>query len=487
MSIKQFAAGVLVAGALLPAAAFAQTTTSSSAIQTLLNQIAALQQQIVSLQQQQAQAFASLSADLRQGSTGDQVTALQQMLAMDPSIYPEKQITGFFGRLTAQAVKRFQKKYGISQVGNVGPMTRAKLNEIFAHMGSSTVNGHKENDNDNEQGGEHGQGSCLPGHLTAPGWLKNFGPLGDKIFKGMSGCNGTGTTTPPVVDTTAPVISNVATSGISNTSATITWTTNENATGQIEYGTTTSYGNTTTLNSTLGISHSVTITGLTASTVYHFRVDSKDASNNLAQSSDVTFTTAATPDTTPPQISGITSSSITSSGATIQWTTDEVATSQVDYGTTSLYGNSTALDTTLLTNHSVSLTGLAPLTTYHFRIDSKDAANNLAQSTDVTFTTIAAADVTPPVISAVTLTPATTTALVTWTTNEPSTEKVYFGTANPLDLTTAASASDAALSTSHSLNLTGLSASTTYYYVVESKDAANNTATTSQSSFVTNG
>ncbi|MCP4148467.1 MAG: hypothetical protein GY757_12040 [bacterium] len=92
-----------------------------------------------------------------------------------------------------------------------------------------------------------------------------------------------------VVDDTAPVISNVASSGIANTTATITWTTDESASSVVEYGTTTSYGSTTT--GTTGLSHSVTLTGLTKDTTYHYKVVSADSSSNESESGDYTFTT----------------------------------------------------------------------------------------------------------------------------------------------------------------------------------------------------
>ena len=58
-----------------------------------------------------------------------------------------------------------------------------------------------------------------------------------------------------------------------------------------------------------------------------------------------------------------------------------------------------ALDGTLTTVHSQSLSGLAAGTVYHYRVKSRDAAGNLATSADATLTTPAAADTTPSVIS----------------------------------------------------------------------------------------
>src|SRR3972149_2470938 len=101
-------------------------------------------------------------------------------------------------------------------------------------------------------------------------------------------------------DTAAPALSNITTGSITSSSAVITWTTDEQSSSQIEYGTTTSYGSSTTIDNTLVTSHSVTISGLSSWTTYHFRVKSQDSAGNLAVSSDLTFSTLAPPDTTAP-------------------------------------------------------------------------------------------------------------------------------------------------------------------------------------------
>jgi inosine-uridine nucleoside N-ribohydrolase len=92
-------------------------------------------------------------------------------------------------------------------------------------------------------------------------------------------------------------------------------------------------------------------------------------------------------DTTPPVISAVTAGSVTASGATVSWTTNEASDSQVDYGPTSGYGSSSGLNTSLVTNHAQTLSGLAANTPYHYRVKSRDAAGNLATSGDFTFTT----------------------------------------------------------------------------------------------------
>jgi len=82
-------------------------------------------------------------------------------------------------------------------------------------------------------------------------------------------------------------------SGVTSNSAKVSWTTDEAADGQVEYGTTTAYGQMSALSTTLGTAHASTVTGLMASTSYHYRVRSRDAAGNLAVSDDSVFTTTA--------------------------------------------------------------------------------------------------------------------------------------------------------------------------------------------------
>jgi len=81
---------------------------------------------------------APITLAMQKGSTGAQVTALQQFLAEDPSLYPEGIVSGYFGSLTESAVQRFQARYGIISSGTaattgygaVGPKTRSKINSL---------------------------------------------------------------------------------------------------------------------------------------------------------------------------------------------------------------------------------------------------------------------------------------------------------------------------------------------------------------------
>ncbi|MDO8512777.1 MAG: hypothetical protein Q7S57_05900 [bacterium] len=114
-------------------------------------------------------------------------------------------------------------------------------------------------------------------------------------------------------------------------------------------------------------------------------------------------------DSVSPVISDVSVFDITSSGAIIRWTTNEVATSVVDYGKTTGYGDKKeVLD--LVESHEVTIQGLTADTTYHYRIKSADSAGNTAQTSDNTFAT-AKITVTP------TPTPATPTS-----SSEPTTQ-----------------------------------------------------------------
>lgn len=54
----------------------------------------------------------------------------------------------------------------------------------------------------------------------------------------------------------------------------------------------------------------------------------------------------------------------------ITWTTNIASTSQVQYGSTPMLGPISSFDGTLVTSHSVQLTGLNPSTLYYFRVQS---------------------------------------------------------------------------------------------------------------------
>ena len=87
-------------------------------------------------------------SQLKTGSKGDEVRKLQECLSQDAEVYPEGQVSGYFGSKTKQAVIKFQEKYyeeilkpsGLKNgTGTVGKSTRAKLNELCATSKIETI------------------------------------------------------------------------------------------------------------------------------------------------------------------------------------------------------------------------------------------------------------------------------------------------------------------------------------------------------------
>lgn len=135
---------VLVLSAGAPAVQ-AQTTQTSAEIEAqianLLSQVETLRAKLKTVEAgNSGNVMTKVKIDTRlsQGATGEQVRLLQQLLASDPTLYPEGLVTGYYGPATAGAVKRFQSKLKLEQVGVVGPQTIARINEILAAAGVTT-------------------------------------------------------------------------------------------------------------------------------------------------------------------------------------------------------------------------------------------------------------------------------------------------------------------------------------------------------------
>jgi peptidoglycan hydrolase-like protein with peptidoglycan-binding domain len=233
---------------------------------------------------------------LTRGMSGDDVRDLQELLAQDPTIFSLANITGFFGPLTEEAIRKFQRKHGIEAIGVFGPKTQAKILALFVGRelppgiiarlglaGASTT---------------PGQGFVTICHKPAGAAQQTLvvavPALGAHLGHGDSVgvCAGT---TPTPTDTTRPVISAVSASSTSSTTAQVLWTTNENSSGRVWYGTASPLvlgGSTANVfNGAFSLSHVFNLSSLTASTTYFFVVESKDPANNTATSSQSSFTT----------------------------------------------------------------------------------------------------------------------------------------------------------------------------------------------------
>jgi len=99
----------------------AQGQTLEEQIASLLAQIAALQAQLDDVQGTPSGTTYNFTTNLKVGSTGADVTALQEFLkGQGSSIYPEGLVTGYFGPLTKAAVTKFQNAHVAAILTPVG-------------------------------------------------------------------------------------------------------------------------------------------------------------------------------------------------------------------------------------------------------------------------------------------------------------------------------------------------------------------------------
>jgi hypothetical protein len=267
-----------------------------------------------------------------------------------------------------------------------------------------------------------------------------------------------------------PVISNIAVRAITASSATINWTTDQPSTSQVQFGTTIAYGSLSTLNSSKATSHTVILTGLTAGATYNFSALSTNSAALTSASPNSTFATTAVPVSGPsPIVQNVTSWGLTGSGITIAWSTDQMATTAVQYGTTAALGQTSPIQMALTQNHGITLSSLASGTTYYFRAQSTNASNVSGYSALFTFTTL---DTVPPVISNIQVAPAANhTAVVTWSLSEVATSQVEYGSSTTYGLWSV----QTALTQSPRASLNWVP-SGTIHYRIHSTDPAGNQA-----------
>jgi N-acetylneuraminic acid mutarotase len=292
----------------------------------------------------------------------------------------------------------------------------------------------------------------------------------------------TPTPTPTATATPTPVVTTNAATNVASSSATLNGSVNprgSTTTVYFQYGTTSSYGHTTASQTRTGNtsqSVSANISGLAASTAYHFRIVATN-SGGTSYGSDRTFTTLAAP--APPVVTTNPATLVASLSATLNGSVNPgglTTTVYFQYGTTTSYGHTTASQTkTGSTSQSVSanISGLAASTTYHFRIVATNSAGTRYGS-DRTFTTLSASG--PPV--AIT-NPATNVAHSSATLNgsvDPHglTTTVYFqyGTTTSYGRTTASLTKTGNTYQSVLANISGLSGSTTYHFRIKATNSA---------------
>ncbi len=210
---------------------------------------------------------------------------------------------------------------------------------------------------------------------------------------GISGCGGAGSESNGVdpgggaVDTTAPSVSSLSVSALGD-GAVVAWTTDEASRGVLYYGDSPVLDELASTSDELALAHSVVLSGLVDGQQYFLEIESTDASGNTGRSETESFVQGEQPlDADPPQLSSVQVATTTTT-AVLSWTTNEAATSGLEYGLTSSYGTLVTASSELASVHRVELADLRPLATYHFRVSAQDAAGNVVQGADMTFAAV---------------------------------------------------------------------------------------------------
>jgi hypothetical protein len=186
-----------------------------------------------------------------------------------------------------------------------------------------------------------------------------------------------------------PVISGVTASQIANSSATVVWNTDIAANSYVTFASSSATFATTSIQNGTNdsvLSHTITLNNLQRGTTYYYSIQSGIATDANG-GNYYTFTTSY--DNVPPVIMNATSTMVLDTQALINWTTNKLSDSKVEYGT--LSGNYTlnVSDTNLALDHKIVLPNLATSTAYYYKVFSTDASGNSASSTDeYTFTTL---------------------------------------------------------------------------------------------------
>ena len=185
----------------------------------------------------------------------------------------------------------------------------------------------------------------------------------------------------------------------------------------------------------------------------------------------------------PPILSALDSSSITSNSAIITWTTDVSSDSEVHYDTSSpVTGNDPSFyNASMTTGHSMSLTGLSANTTYYYFASSTNDGGVVGTSTEASFTTLPF-DIFNPHATNV----GAGWADIKWTTSTGSNSKVWYSLTSPVSAANFTEvASSTASTTAHSLFVSGLLHNAVYYFTVTSTNGTGGTSTSTEKQFNT--
>ncbi len=277
----------------------------------------------------------------------------------------------------------------------------------------------------------------------------------------------------------APSIGNVETSQLSVSSALVSLKSKQASKISLYYGTTESFGDVITIDtSEVESSYSIQLTELLDGTKYFFKLNGYDIDGNEYQGNIYSFTTPARPVINSLAINTVEGEP--SSTKKITWRTNVPTNSLVTY---SPKGGKevSVIDSSLTTNHAVTIKQLLDDTEYSLVAKSSDAMGNNALSETQTFRT--ALDTRAPKISDINIESTTRgngadakgQIVVSWRTDEPATSQLAYGQGETGSFSSR-SPQDERLTTEHTMILSDLSTASIYRVEVVSQDKAGNSA-----------
>jgi len=296
----------------------------------------------------------------------------------------------------------------------------------------------------------------------------------------------------------APVITDLLATSTKKHEATVTWRTDVKSTSLLWISTSSpvdTSGSPAEKRNSKVTDHKVKLYDLKAGTTYYVVVGSMNA-GGTTMSSTTSFTTLADVNKNAPIINSLEGSTTVAAGdlETVTLNASDPhngsLTYSVDLGDTSPHAAKSLLKMSQVFVQTSTFTHVyanAGTYTATFTVQN-DAGLSASQTLVITVTPAVVTDTTPPDITDVLATSSgTSTAVVTWTTDEPATSMIFYSLLSPVDpgASTTESVSDGSLVSNHSLTLTGLATSTVYNFFVESADASANMATSSPMNFTT--
>lgn len=259
--------------------------------------------------------------------------------------------------------------------------------------------------------------------------------------------------------------------------AVISWYTNVETTGRIDYGPTMSYNAYIGSSNAASLYHEITLGNLKSETVYHFRIVATARDGSSTESNDQSFKTTKATDHDAPEITDFKLIHIGATYVVAQWRSDEISDGSIVYDISDTFNKpKRANGKSKTTEHEVVVKGLKKATTYYYHGVSRDKDKNEGSSDVYSFTTASdeVVDKANPIISEVS--PAssldqlvgTDNITFKWKTNKPA--KGYVDVRIYQKNGKKYSEPDRYFS-NHEIKVTGLKPNTLYWYRIYVTDA----------------